>query len=93
MTTYDKYYEEEGLFGEPYPELIDFLKTYPEKGSVLDIGCGQGRNAIALAKIGYDVTGIDTSKVGIAQMLKVAASEGLSIEGIVTDIYTFNEYA
>lgn len=34
--TYDKYYQTENLFGEPYPELIEFFAEYPRKGKVLD---------------------------------------------------------
>lgn len=32
LTNYDKYYQTEGLFGAPYPELIEFFEIYkPEK--------------------------------------------------------------
>ena len=57
------------------------------------MGCGQGRDAIALAKLGYDVTGIDTSSVGIQQMVQRAESEGLQVMVIVGDIYTYRDYA
>lgn len=90
--TYDKYYQSENLFGEPYPELIDFFKYFPHKGKVLDLGCGQGRDAIAMARLGYKVTGIDNSKVGIAQMKDIATREHLEIEGLVDDIYTHDNY-
>jgi len=69
--TYYKYYEAENLFGEPYPELIEFFAEYPRKRKVLDLGCGQGRDAIALARLGYSVTGIDNSRVGIDQMNEI----------------------
>jgi hypothetical protein len=46
VTTYDKYYKTENLFGDHYPELIEFLAQYPKKRRVLDLGCGQGRDAI-----------------------------------------------
>lgn len=92
MATYDKYYETEALFGEPYPELIAFFKSYAHKGKVLDIGCGQGRNAIALAMLGYEVTGIDISQVGISQMLHLAVNEHLPVKGIVTDLYSYNDF-
>ena len=71
--SYDKYYQTKNLFGDPYPELIEFFTDHPEKGKVLDLGCGQGRDAIALARLGYSVTGIDNSQVGIDQMIRIAA--------------------
>ncbi len=67
---YDKYYQTENLFGKAYPELIDFYAKVEEKGELLDLGCGQGRDSIPLAKLGFSVTGIDYSKVGIKQLSK-----------------------
>jgi tellurite methyltransferase len=90
--TYDKYYKTENLFGEPYPELIEFLTEYPKKGKVLDLGCGQGRDAIALARLGYSLTGIDNSKVGIDQMNKIAKAENLNLDGKVADIFSFDNF-
>jgi SAM-dependent methyltransferase len=90
--TYDKYYQTENLFGEPYPELIEFMSNYPEKGKVLDLGCGQGRDAIVLARLGYSVTGIDKSKVGIEQMNKIGKIENLNLVGQVGDIYSFDQF-
>ncbi|SMG20452.1 Tellurite resistance protein TehB [Marivirga sericea] len=91
MVAYDEYYHTENLFGDPYPELIEFLAHYPKKGKVLDLGCGQGRDAIAIARMGYDVTGIDHSKVGIDQMNKIAKVKNLSLTGKVGDIFSYNE--
>ena len=90
--TYDKYYQTENLFGEPYPELIAFFTEYPRKGKVLDIGCGQGRDAIALARLGFSVTGIDNSKIGIDQMNQIGQKEDLNLVGQVGDIYNFNRF-
>ena len=91
--TYDKYYQTENLFGEPYPELIEFFAEYPKKGKVLDLGCGQGRDAIALARLGYSVTGIDNSKVGIEQMNQIGQDENLDLVGQVGDIYAFDRFS
>lgn len=90
---YDKYYETENLFGNPYPELIEFFAEYSKKGKVLDLGCGQGRDSIPLARIGYNVTGIDNSKVGIEQMNRIAETERLKLIGKVTDIFQFDNFA
>ncbi|MDN5212226.1 methyltransferase domain-containing protein [Fulvivirgaceae bacterium BMA12] len=90
---YDKYYQTANLFGDPYPELIDFFKNYPQRGQLLDMGCGQGRDAIPLARLGYNVTGVDHSKVGIAQMKKTAQAENLSLKGMVVDIYQYDHFS
>lgn len=92
MTDYDKYYETEDLFGEPYSELIDFFKQYEPKGKLIDLGCGQGRDSIPFARLGYRVTGIDNSKVGIDQMISISEREGLKLTGLVGDVYAFDNY-
>lgn len=91
--SYDKYYQTENLFGEPYPELVKFFADYTRRGKVLDIGCGQGRDAMALARLGYSVTGIDSSKVGIEQMNRIGQNENLDLVGIVEDIYSFDRFS
>lgn len=92
MSGYDKYYKTEDYFGDPYPELIDFFERYEPKGRLLDLGCGQGRNAIPLARLGYNVTGIDLSKVGINRIVEAGAAEDLNLQGIVDDLYDFDNF-
>jgi SAM-dependent methyltransferase len=48
-------------------------------GRALDIGMGQGRNAIWLAGQGWDVTGIDVSDEGLAQGNAIAKRHGLRL--------------
>ena len=89
MPTYDIHYKTQDYFGEPYPELVSFFSDYEPKCSVLDLGCGQGRDSIALARLGYQVIGVDISKVGIAQMMSIAEKENLNITGIVANMYDY----
>ncbi|EMR73731.1 Tellurite resistance protein TehB, partial [Thaumarchaeota archaeon SCGC AB-539-E09] len=89
MPTYDKHYKQPNYFGEPYPELVSFFKNHEPKGHVLDLGCGQGRDALAIARLGYTVTGVDISKIGVSQMIVIAEKENLNIFGYVADMYEY----
>ena len=88
MATYDRHYRQEHLFGEPYPEFVAFIRDWPGRGRALDLGCGQGRDALMLAAAGFQVTAIDISELGIAQMQAEARERGLQVEGIVADFHT-----
>lgn len=88
-TTYDQYYQELNYLGNPYPKLVKFFSEYEPKGKVLDLGCGQGRDSLCISRCGYDVIGIDISKVGIDQMNAIALEEDLSLKGIIADLYTY----
>jgi len=88
-TVYDKYYKKHDYFGKPYPGMIGFFKNNTSKGYVLDLGCGQGRDALFLGRLGYKVKGIDISKVGINQMNTIAKQENLNVVGEVRDIYDY----
>lgn len=68
MVTYDKYYKKENYFGRPYPSLMEFFKKYPNRGTLCDLGAGQGRDSISLYEMGYDVTAVDISSVGLKQI-------------------------
>jgi tellurite methyltransferase len=39
-------------FGGPSAEIIDLADQMPHGGTVLDMGCGEGRNALFLARRG-----------------------------------------
>ena len=51
-------------------------------GRALDIGMGQGRNAVALAVKGWTVTGFDVSAEGLAVAKAQAARAGVTITAI-----------
>lgn len=59
-------------------------------GTALDIAMGQGRNAVFLATLGWEVTGIDVSPQGIAVAEKEASRAGVSIEAIEVGIEDFD---
>ncbi len=90
MSRYDTHYQQENLFGRPYPQFVSFMRDWEPKGSVLDVGCGQGRDALFLAELGYDVTGIDASQLGISQMLAAAKARNLTLNGVVANFYDYD---
>jgi UDP-N-acetylglucosamine 2-epimerase (non-hydrolysing) len=42
--------------------VIEYLKDYPDHKTIIDLGCGNGRDFIHFKKNNYIVTGIDSSK-------------------------------
>ena len=91
MDSYDKQYKTEVyLFGLPYPEFEAFVAKHVVKGgTALDLGCGQGRDALMLADYGYVVTGVDSSHVGVSQMVERANARGGVVHGVVDDLYAY----
>ena len=91
---YEQHYREgREVCGPPFPEFVAFFETYAPQADVLDLGCGQGRDALVAARHGHRVVGVDLSETGIAQMLEGAAAEGLQVEGIVADVATWQPEA
>lgn len=53
------------LWGNTPSRLITELFYITSRGRVLDIGCGDGVNALALEKAGFDVAGVDISTLAL----------------------------
>ena len=58
-------------------------------GRALDLGSGEGRNALWLAAQGWAVTGVDFSAVGVAKADRLARCRGLQIDWVVADLRSF----
>ncbi len=58
-----EYYDLEAPY-EDLPKVINFFSLHKVK-SVLDLGCGIGRNLIPMAKMGFVMSGIDDAPAGI----------------------------
>ena len=88
---YDKLYgSTPNALGEPTQVFVDFFKRQSDKSlRVLDVGCGQGRDALFIARMGNSVIGVDISPHGIQELIETARQESLDIEGFATDIVTF----
>jgi SAM-dependent methyltransferase len=73
-----------GFTKEPNALLV-WAVTGVKPGSALDVGMGQGRNALFLAKQGWQVIGFDPAEEGVRQAKEAAAAAHLTIEARVTD--------
>ena len=76
---------------EPSSGVISFVEFLREKGidspkKVIDVGCGQGRSAVYLAKEGFQVTGIDYIKEALEQTKKLADQNEVSINLVEDEI-------
>ncbi|MEK6612657.1 MAG: class I SAM-dependent methyltransferase [Gemmatimonadota bacterium] len=73
-------------------EPNDFLAAVAARippGRVLSIADGEGRNGVFLATLGYDVTAVDASTVGLAKAQRLAATRGVEITTIAADLADF----
>jgi len=84
---YDSSYEnDEALFGSDESHLLQkYADFIPDDASVLDLGVGQGRNVLSLARRGCQVTGIDTSQVAVDTVNRIAGKENLPLEAHLQD--------
>jgi len=70
---------------EPSEFLVQNINLLPG-GRVLDIAMGNGRNAIYLAKAGFEVEGIDISEKAVDAAIKASKESGVSIKARVADL-------
>jgi SAM-dependent methyltransferase len=76
----------------PNAFLVEFVKAL-KPGQALDVGMGQGRNAIYLAQQGWQVTGFDLSETGVKLAREQAAKSHVRVTAVVADAasYDFGE--
>jgi SAM-dependent methyltransferase len=105
MTTATPWYETESLWDAWAPLGFDAERVLaatgevdqiaarlelPAGAAVLDLCCGVGRHSIELARRGYRVTGVDRSEQFLKSARERAASEGLDVEFVQSDMRQFS---
>ena len=73
----------------PNEFLVENVNHIP-KGKVLSLAEGEGRNAVFLAKQGYDVTAVDGSVVGLNKARKLAQENDVVVEFIHADLADYD---
>lgn len=72
----------------PTEELIDFIKrcSFRKNIKVIEFGCGEGRDSIFLAKLGFNVTAVDIAPSAIRRARDWAAEEKVKVDFQVNDV-------
>ena len=79
----------EHLWGaEPNRVLVAEAAGFPP-GRALDLACGEGRNAIWLAGLGWRVTAVDFSEVAIAKARTKAAEHAVDVDFLCADLLEY----
>jgi SAM-dependent methyltransferase len=87
---WDERYSEPGFaYGTaPNEFLVSVVNRIPQ-GKILSLAEGEGRNAVYLASLGYQVTGVDGSEIGLQKAAELAAERGVTITTIHADLSKF----
>jgi SAM-dependent methyltransferase len=85
----DRYREEGFAYGTEPNDFIRAQAHLIPPGRVLCLAEGQGRNAVYLAKLGYTITAVDLSPIGLQKAQELAAEQGVSIETQAVDLAEF----
>jgi 2-polyprenyl-3-methyl-5-hydroxy-6-metoxy-1,4-benzoquinol methylase len=87
----ERYASEHLVYGEsPNDYLVGIADRLPTTGKALDIGAGEGRNALFLASHGLEVLAIDQSDVGMQKAMRIAHERGLELRTQVVDLQDFD---
>jgi len=95
-TPYDrKYIGQEYYWGKKPSKMcdmvIEIIRSDAEyRPKLLDLGCGEGRNAVYFAGFGFEVVGLDLSKSGLEKTEKLAEDTNVHVKTIQADILTYN---
>jgi ubiquinone/menaquinone biosynthesis C-methylase UbiE len=69
----------------PWPEVESFLDDHAGGGRGIDLGCGNGRHAEAMAERGVDVVGVDASRGLLEQAVERAEANGFAAHVVQGD--------
>jgi SAM-dependent methyltransferase len=85
---WEKIYRRDGrVFEELLPFFAPLVVEFHRRGvrRVLDLGCGNGRHVVHLAKAGFEMTGLDISISGLRLTRQWLSEEGLDAHTILAD--------
>jgi SAM-dependent methyltransferase len=88
---WERLYTERGQrwSGRPNQRLVEVVSHLPP-GRALDLGCGEGGDAVWLARRGWAVTAVDVSPTALGRLTTQAEADGVvdRIETVLIDLVT-----
>jgi tellurite methyltransferase len=93
---YDARYADDACYWGRLPSalcdrVIGILDVRPDQHpTLIDLGCGEGRNALYFARQGFTVTGVDLSQVGLAKLTRNCRDTGVNVATVCADIAAFD---
>jgi len=82
----ERYREADYAYGTAPNDFLAAVAGRIPAGRVLSLAEGEGRNAVYLAALGYQVTAVDSSAVGLRKAEALAAARGVAITTIHADL-------
>lgn len=90
---YEKRYNSEEYYWGVKPSFmcLRLIELMPpvKPLTVLDIGCGEGKDAVFLARCGYKVSAFDVTEAGIAKTKKLAEKAGVQVDAFRANVLDF----
>ena len=89
----EEYSVDEYVYGTEPNDFLASMTDRLKQGRVLCLAEGEGRNAVHLARHGFQPTAVDSSRVGLAKAERLAKEGGVAIETVLADLadYTIGE--
>jgi tellurite methyltransferase len=76
---------------KPNQAIEAYWKIFDKNWSILDVGCGEGKNDVFLAENGFnDVNAFDISGTGIQKLLRISFNKKLNINAWVQDLTKYD---
>lgn len=92
-TQYERKYDQERYYWGLAPSSMcyEVMRLMPpiKHLRVLDIGCGEGKDAVFFARNGYEVTAFDVASTGLDKAQRLADASGVQVNFFRADLFDF----
>lgn len=93
LTDYEHRYQGNHFYWGLKPNMLcyEIMKRRPPERlyRVLDIGCGEGKDAVFLARNGYSVTAFDAAQAGVEKARQLAELHSVHVDVFQADVMNF----